>query len=78
MNFIILKQSSLNNYFNLHICLSICLFCLLVRVSDYACVQKLVPILAVLSKNITNKSCLRVKRKKYALWFILGSLGCMR
>ena len=47
----------LNDYFNLHVCLSILSFIF------FGCVS------AVVSQNITNKSCLAcVKSKKYASW----------
>ena len=55
-------SSHLNNYFNFHICLSF-------RPSICASVHKLVPILAVVSLTVTNKSCLVcVMSEKYECW----------
>ena len=62
---------NLNNYFNLHVCLSLCL-----------CVRHtlqldLIP--PVVSQNLTDKSCLVcVTRELYTFWVILRSLGHMR
>ena len=53
--------SHLINYFDFQVCLSICL-----------CVQKEAPFPAVLSQNVTNKSCLVcVMSEKYASWVTL-------
>ena len=65
----------LNNYFNLQVCLSIHFrFC-----SVHPCVQKLTPVFAVGSQNVTNRSFLVcVKSEKYALWVTLRPLGSIR
>ena len=61
-------MNNLNNYFNLHACLSI-------RLSS-PCVKKLTPVSAVESQNVTNRSFLvNVKSKKYAFWVTLRCLG---
>ena len=68
--FRMLSNSNLNNYFNLHFCLSI-------RPS-VPCVQKLTPVSAVRSQNVTNRSFLvSVKSEKYAFWVIHRPFGSM-
>ena len=53
---------NLNNYFDFHVCLSF----------RRASVRKLAPFLAVVSKNVPNKSCLVcVMSEKYAFWVTL-------
>ena len=55
-------RAHLNNYFNFHVCLSF----------RCPCVRKLAPIPAVVSENVTNKSCLVcVMSEKYASWVTL-------
>ena len=68
-------DSYLNNHFNLHVCLSI-----LFRLRAICpCVQKLTPVFAVGSQNVTNRSFLVcVKSEKYALWVTLRPLGSIR
>ena len=59
-------MNNLNNYFNFHVCLSF------LRPSVRASVRKLAPIPAVVSKNITNKSCLvYAMSEKYSFWVTL-------
>ena len=59
----------LNNYFDFHVCLSIRSF---VRLSVRLCVRKLAQFSAVLSQNVTKKSCLVCdKSEKYAFWITL-------
>ena len=59
----------LNNYFDFHVCLS---FRLLLRPSVRASVRTPAPIPAVVSENVTNKSCLIcVMSEKYAFWVTL-------
>ena len=54
----LVPRRNLNNYIKFHVCLSIC--------------KKLVQIPAVVSQNVTNKSCLIcVKSEKYAFWVTL-------
>ena len=61
-----------NNYFNIYVC-----FCPFPCVSVSA--QKLTPILAVVSQNVTPKSCLGcVYSWKYSLWVTLRIPGSMR
>ena len=57
---------NLNDYFDLHVCLSI-------RLSVFRpCVRNLTPLSPVLSQNVTNKSCLVcVMSEKYASWVTL-------
>ena len=59
---------NLNNYFDFHVCLSFRLFVRSsVRSSVRSCVQILYQFPAVISQNVTNKSCLVcVKSEKYA------------
>ena len=58
---------NLNNYFDIHVCLSFRR-----RLRRRASVRKLIPISAVGSQNITNKSCLVcVMSAKYAFWVTL-------
>ena len=60
---------NLNNYFDFHVCLS---FCRRRPPSVRVSVQKLAPILAVGSENVTIKSCLVCdKSEKYASWVTL-------
>ena len=55
----------LNNYFDFHVCLSI-------RPSVIPSVRKLTPISAVVSQNVSNKSCLVcVKSEKCTSWVTL-------
>ena len=55
----------LNNYFRLHVCLSLCPS---VHTSHFHFFQ----FPAVVSQNVTNKSCLAcVKNEKYAPWVII-------
>ena len=58
-------QTHLNNYFRLHVCLS---FRTSVRTSHFHFFR----FPAVVSQNVTNKSCLAcVKNEKYASWVII-------
>ena len=67
----------LDNYFNFHVCLSIRPS--VPSVSSILCVQKLIPVYAVGSQNVTNRSfLLSVKSEKYAFWVTLRPLGFMR
>ena len=60
---------NLNNYFDFHVCLSIRSS---VRSSVRLCVRKLAQFSAVLSQNVTKKSCLVCdKSEKYAFWITL-------
>ena len=66
---------NLNNYFDFHVCLSFhpCIRPS-VRPSVRACVRRIAQIPAVLSQNVTNKSCLvSVMSEKYASWVTLRS-----
>ena len=70
------RYINLNNYFNLHVCLSIRPS--VPSVSSIPCVQKLTPVSAVGSQNVTNRSFLvSVKSEKYAFWVTLRPLGSM-
>ena len=64
-----LTRNNLNNYFRLHVCLSFCLsVCPSVRTSHFHFFR----FPAVVSQNVTNKSCLAcVKNEKYASWVII-------
>ena len=65
----LIDVNHLNNYFDFHVCLS---FRASVRPSVRACVWKITQIPAILSQNVTNKSCLVcVMSEKYASWVTL-------
>ena len=58
---------NLNNYFDFNVCLSFLRPCVF-----RPCVRKLAPIPAVVSQNVTNKSCLVcAMSEKYAFWVTL-------
>ena len=60
----ILQSWRVNNYFDFHVCLSICSS---VRLSAHVCVWKLAPFPAVVWQIVTNKSCfVCVQSEKYA------------
>ena len=62
-------STHLNNYFDFHVCLS---FRPSVRPSVRASVRRIAQIPAVVSQNVTNKSCLVcAKSEKYSFWVTL-------
>ena len=70
------NDTYLNNYFRLHVCLSVRPSVrTYVRTSHFHFFR----IPAVVSQNVTNKSCLAcVKSEKYVVWVTLRPLGSMR
>ena len=63
-------MDNLNNYFNLHICVHLSFHPLICP-----CVRKLAPIPAVVSQNVSNKSCLVcINNENYAFWVNVRTL----